>query len=204
MNQGNLFLSCREQFLYRKSFFFCIFLVGILSVSFPHLSWAKGEQASISKLILAGEGKNLEVYLWVEGAFTQKIQEAIKTGLPLTFSYTIVLEKPRKLWLASEIAHVQAKHTIHYNTLREYYTVTRSWEEKPLTTADFDVAKVWMSQVGNLPVVQNAKLEKGATYRIRVKAKLSEFRLPLYLHRILFFLSYWDFETDWYSLEFTL
>jgi hypothetical protein len=26
--------------------------------------------------------------------------------------------------------------------------------------------------------------------------------LPFYLHYVLFFLSFWDFETDWYTVDF--
>lgn len=203
MNRKTPLLFCREKTDFREFSFLWVLLVGVLFFSFPLPAFARGEKANISKLILASEGKNLEAYLWVEGAFTQKIQEAVHTGLPLTFSYTIILEKPRRFWPSSEIASAKVSHTIHYNTLREYYTVTRSWEEKPRTTADFDLAKAWMSHIRKLPVIQSAELEKGTVYRIRAKAKLSELTLPLYLHRILFFLSFWDFETDWYSLEFT-
>lgn len=204
MNRNTASLFCRGKNIFRKRPHCWLLLICILFLSWPPVSLAKGEEAGISKLILASEGKNLEAYLWVEGAFPEKIQEAINTGLPLTFSYTIILERPRRLWPAAEIAHAEITHTIHYNTLLEYYTVTRSWEKKPRTTADLDLAKAWMTHIGKFPVIQSAELEKGTTYRIRAKAKLREFRLPLYLHRILFFLSFWDFETDWYSLEFTL
>jgi len=37
---------------------------------------------------------------------------------------------------------------------------------------------------------------------LRVKAELEKVRLPLYLHYVLFFVSLWDFETDWYTVDF--
>jgi len=33
-------------------------------------------------------------------------------------------------------------------------------------------------------------------------AELDKIRLPLYLHYVFFFLSLWDFETDWYAVDF--
>jgi hypothetical protein len=33
-------------------------------------------------------------------------------------------------------------------------------------------------------------------------AQLDKIRLPFYLHYVLFFVSLWDFETDWYAVDF--
>ncbi|WP_353806870.1 DUF4390 domain-containing protein [Desulfobacter sp.] len=38
---------------------------------------------------------------------------------------------------------------------------------------------------------------------MRIKAELEKVTLPLWLHYIFFFVSYWDFETDWYVINFT-
>jgi hypothetical protein len=34
-----------------------------------------------------------------------------------------------------------------------------------------------------------------------IKAKLDKVRLPLYMEYVFFFVSLWDFETDWYRQE---
>jgi len=41
------------------------------------------------------------------------------------------------------------------------------------------------------------RMTKGDRYYLRVKAKLEEVHLPLNLEYVLFFVSLWDFETDW-------
>jgi hypothetical protein len=46
------------------------------------------------------------------------------------------------------------------------------------------------------------QMTKGKSYQLRAKAVLSQLTLPFYLHNILFFLSFWDFETDWYTVDF--
>ena len=46
------------------------------------------------------------------------------------------------------------------------------------------------------------KLEKGEEYQVQIKGELSKVTLPLYLHYILFFVSFWDFETDWHTVDF--
>jgi hypothetical protein len=59
-----------------------------------------------------------------------------------------------------------------------------------------------MTDIDGLRVLSLAKLEKGRQYQILVRARLSKATLPFYLHYVLFFMSLWDFETDWYSVDF--
>ncbi|MCW7754792.1 DUF4390 domain-containing protein [Desulfobotulus sp. H1] len=179
-----------------------VFILALLCCLVPAGS-ARAQEAAITNLILANTNNSLEIYLRAEGAFAPKIEAAIQSGVPVTFSYYFVLESPRRFRRSLEIASIKITHTIRYNTIRETYTVTRSWEGfSPHTTQDFEEAKRKMSSISNLVIAQNDELERTRTYRLRAKAKLSEFTLPLYLHHILFFLSFWDFETDWYSIDF--
>jgi hypothetical protein len=68
---------------------------------------------------------------------------------------------------------------------------------------DFAAAKKAMAEVKGLKVAPLQRLIKGNKYQLRVKAELQKVRLPLNLHYVLFFLSLWDFETDWYTVDFT-
>ena len=66
----------------------------------------------------------------------------------------------------------------------------------------FDEAKKLMAEIDSLKIVELNRLEKGSQYQIRTKAQLSKLTLPFYLHYVLFFVSLWDFETDWYTIDF--
>ena len=59
-----------------------------------------------------------------------------------------------------------------------------------------------MATIDGLKVVSLGKLEKGRQYQLSAKAELNKLTLPFYLHHVLFFVSLWDFETDWYSVDF--
>lgn len=178
--------------------FLCLFAFGtILSPA------AAAKDAALANLIMANREDALHVFLRTEGAFTEKIDSAVTSGVPVTFSYYVILEEHRRFWPNTEIADIKLTHTIRYNAIKKSYTVTRSWEGfTPHVTTDFDEAKQWMSTISDLTVAHHDQLETGHPYRIRAKAKLSELTLPLYLHYILFFVSFWDFETDWYAIDF--
>jgi hypothetical protein len=59
-----------------------------------------------------------------------------------------------------------------------------------------------MVDVDGLKIVPLSRLEKGRQYQVQAKAQLSKLTLPLYLHYVFFFVSLWDFETDWYTIDF--
>jgi hypothetical protein len=84
------------------------------------------------------------------------------------------------------------------------FRVTRSEDNhSELVLKEFDAAKKAMAEIKNIVVVPLLELSKDSNYQLRVKAELEKVRLPMYLHYVLFFVSLWDFETDWYTVDFT-
>jgi len=103
-----------------------------------------------------------------------------------------------------KIIDIKTRATIKYNSMKQEYTVVCMWKDAPpLITKSFDEAKIWMTEIDNLKVVPLGRLVKGDKYQIRIKAELEKVTLPLSLHYVFFFVSYWDFETDWYVINFT-
>ena len=61
-----------------------------------------------------------------------------------------------------------------------------------------------MSEIVALKVIPIRHLKRDKRYQLQMMAQLDKIKLPLYLHYVLFFLSLWDFETDWYTLNFRI
>ncbi len=173
----------------------CLFLIG------PSLVFA--QDATLTNIIVTNTRDNLLIYLTVEGAFREEMEEAIKSGVPTTFSFFINLYRKRTLWPDKNIAELLAMHTIKYNNLKQEFVIKRSWEaEKAITVTTFDEAKKLMSEIDSLKIIPLSELQKGKQYQIQAKAQLNKVTLPFYLHYVLFFISMWDFETDWYTIDF--
>lgn len=161
------------------------------------------QDATLTNLIVTNTRDDLLVYLTVDGAFTEKMHKAILSGVPTTFSFFIQLYRVRNFWTDKEIAEIDVTHTIKYNNLKKEFVITRSWENNhPIITKSFVEARKLLSEIDSLKVVPLSRLEKGSQYQIRAKAQLSKLTLPFYLHYVLFFVSLWDFETDWYTVDF--
>lgn len=176
----------------------------VLSLVFLLISVdAFAANARIKDMVVSNTRDNLLLFLKVEGAFTDRIKQAVLNGIPTTFSFYIRVEKVHTLWSDTTIAEIRVTNFIKYDPLKKLFVVKRSWEDnRALTTQSFNEARKWMSEIQSLPVIPVNRLEKGVRYEVRARAELKKVKLPFYLNHILFFTSLWDFETAWQNVEF--
>ena len=161
------------------------------------------KQAQIADIIVTNNQDFLLVYFYTKGCFTPEMNKAIMSGLPTTFTFFLELYKPRGLWPNKKLAALTLNHTIKYDSLREEFQVTLSERgNQTFILKDFAKAQEMMADVSNIQLVPLKQLERNNQYQLRIKAELSKVTLPLSLHYVLFFVSLWDFETDWYIVEF--
>lgn len=159
------------------------------------------QEAVLTHITVSNTREDLLFNFTLEGSFTEKLKEAIISGVPATFTFYVSLHRIRSWWPDKKIANITLTHTIKYDNLKKNFTIKRSWKEgQPIVTHSFSQAQKWMTVIDAFPVYPLKKLEKGRQYQIRAKAEVSKLTLPLYLHYILF--SLWDVETDWYTIDF--
>ncbi len=143
------------------------------------------------------------VFFRVTDCFTGEMKDAIENGIRTTFTFWVKFYEVRDLWWDKKIADIKISHEIQYDGLKKVYRIKLSEKEnKVIIVEDFEEAKKWMSEVKGLAVTELDDLHKGTLYRVRMMAQLDKIRLPFYLHYVLFFLSLWDFETDWYTQDY--
>ncbi len=186
----------------KKLHYLCILII-CFTMLVPATVFADND-AVLTGIKLANTRDDLLTYFEVQNAFTEKMTQAVQNGIPTSFSFYVTLYKTTSTLFDKKIADIQIRSTVKYNSLKEEFTVSRDWkDEKPSVTKSFEEAKLWMTGVDNLTVIPLEKLIKGDKYQIRIKAELEKVTLPLSLHYVFFFVSFWDFETDWYVINFT-
>jgi len=137
----------------------------------------------------------------VKNCFNQKMEEAIKAGVPTTFNFRVKVYKKRPIGLMNKVANHRFTHTLVYDNIQKDYRVMLEEAAKELRAETLEEAKALMARVENFGVIERHLLTEGR-YRIAVKAELDPVRLPLRMEFVLFFVSLWDFETDWYDHDF--
>ena len=161
------------------------------------------DDAKLTNINITNNRDDLLLFMSLEGAFRDKLQKAVYSGVPATFSFYVGLYRVRSLWMDKDIKEIKLTHTIKYDNLKKEFTVKRSWQENdPITTPSYEEAQRLMTEINSLVVYPLNQLEKGKQYQIRTKAEVDKITLPLYLHYVLIFVSFWDFETDWYTIDF--
>jgi hypothetical protein len=176
-----------------------VFMSLMLLIQIP----CAAQDATLSNLIVTNAGHELIVYLNVDGAFREQTVHAIMSGVPASFSFFIKLYQKRAIWFDKTIANIEIANSIKYNNLKKEFVVERSWESGKLHSAQsLQEAQKLMTDVDGLKIIDLNRLEKGKQYQVKAKAQLSKLTLPFYLHYVFFFVSLWDFETDWYTIDF--
>ena len=179
-----------------------LFLI-ILSIVLQSTIPASADEVYLSDIVITNTKDHLIAYFNVNKCFTSEMNRAIESGLNTTFRFFITLYEKKDFWWDRKIVDVEVRHSIKYDNLKKNYEVRLSEQNnKTITVKNFEKAKRLMAEVPMLKVTPLGKLKEGGHYQIRMMAELDKIRLPFYLHHVLFFLSLWDFETDWYTVDF--
>ncbi len=156
------------------------------------------QKASIKDVNVKGTNGVWKVSFDVENCFTEKMEEAIQSGIRTTFTFYIQLYQKRSWWKDRKIASVEFRHTVQYHPIQKIYQVKLAENQSSPIASSLEEAKKLMSKVKELEIRSSSPLEPGVPAYFRIKAELDPVRLPLRLEYLLFFVSLWDFETDWH------
>ena len=178
---------------------FCMTLV-LFTIS---ASYAFAESARLKNMAVSNTRDTLVLYFELDNAFTDEIIQAVASGVKISFSLPVRVYKKRRFWPDKKVAGFSLSHAIKYDALKKEYQITRSWKpDKSLTVKSFNEAVAAMNIVDGVNLASLNRLEKGQFYSVRAKAKLDKLSLPYYLKYFLFFISFWEFETDWCLIDF--
>ncbi|UCE55692.1 MAG: DUF4390 domain-containing protein [Desulfobacterales bacterium] len=193
-------VSCKHITLLTKRKILVSIICFLLTTQAPGFA----EDARLTNITVSNTRDDLLLYLNVEGAFREEMKKAILNGVPATFSFFASMNRVRNFWFDGKIADIEVTHTINYDNLKKEFSIHRSWEgnNNNKVTKSFKEAQKLMTEINSLKIIPLNRLQKGRQYQLRVKAEFSKKTLPLYLHYVLFFVSLWDFETDWYTIDF--
>ncbi len=164
---------------------------------------AYGGEAVLTDIRIANNKDHLLLSFNVDECFTKDMEAAIKSGIATTFNFVAKVYRVKRFWWNEKISDIKVTHHVKYDNLKKVYLVSLSENSTTdLCVQTLEEVKKNMSELRGLEVARLDDFNKGENYQVRMMAELDTIILPLKLHYVLFFLSLWDFETDWYSLDF--
>ena len=152
--------------------------------------------AELTNLIVRNNNDELQVDLVIKRILTEELKADVSKGIPVHLTYLILLYEIRDYWFDDKIISKTALHEIKFDVLKKEYRIKRSWEKRsPSIIKDFNKAQSLFLEIKEFDVIPHQRLKKGKHYQLRVKLELNGKKFP--------FVGFpWEFETDWYTLNF--
>ncbi len=179
-----------------------VFLMSVqTSVSVPK----KNKIPTFSDVIVTTSSSHLLLFSMLENGFTDEMAQGLHSGIPIHFSFFLELNQADKGVKDEKLVSVETQHILTYDTLKETYKVEIEESSKRFFSfQSLEEAKKALNEVNGMKVIELTKLLPEVSYTIRIKAELYKKTLPMGLHQIVPFVSWWDIKTEWHSLTFNI
>jgi len=183
-----------------------LILVAVLAGTAGPLSQASeppSDTVDFTELVVTTSTTHLILFGVIANAFSEEMVSGLKSGIPVDFSFFVELLENNDGKDQEILVKTQFRHTLTYDTLKDNYKVElEEVNNKIIPYPELAEAQRAMSEVNGAQIIELAKLAPNRTYKLRIRADLFKQTLPLSLHHIMPFVSWWDRETDWHTLEF--
>lgn len=161
------------------------------------------KKAEFTDTILTTSESHLIFFSMLENSFTDEMIQGVKSGIPIQFSFFIILDSVANNWPDKEIVSMQFQHILTYDTLKETYIVELEESGHKISRSKFlTETQKTMGEINGLEIFPLNGLKVNGTYRLKIRAELYKKTLPMGLHKVTPFISWWDVETDWHEVEF--
>ncbi len=187
-----------------KSFIFLVTFLLLAVVTGLSFGQEKNEtDAVISELTATTSDSHVLLFGTLRNSFTEEMIEGLHSGIPVHFSFFVELHQQTKTWSDKILVAHSFTHTLTYDTLKETYRVELEEDNRKFLffTSLLDAQKV-LNELNGIKVIPLSRLTPDSMYTLQVRAELFNKTLPLSLHHVVPFISWWDIKTDWQTLKF--
>jgi Domain of unknown function (DUF4390) len=133
---------------------------------------------------------------------SEAVRRGLAEGVPLNLELDIEIERVRQLLPNSKVAELTQRYHLEYNAVSARYTLrnVNSGQQESLGTVDAAVERI--SDIRDLPVLDRALIADDRRYEASVRAKVDYGTVPFTLRLVMFWVSDWHRESDWYTWTF--
>jgi len=130
------------------------------------------------------------------------VRRGLTEGVPLALEVDLDIERVRQLLPNSRVAELTQRYHLQYNAVSARYILRNdnSGQQESLSTVD--EALEHLSEVHSLPALDKALIAPDRRYEANVRAKLDFGTVPFTMRLLMFWVSDWHRESDWYAWTF--
>jgi hypothetical protein len=125
--------------------------------------------------------------------------EALNSGVPLTIELQLQVIRVRRLYMDALDAELSVRFELEYRPLSQRYIVRNLNSGNQDSFATLYSALNNLGRVEGLPVIDDALLASGKSYRVRVRAMLQTQQYAAPLRLLFFWRSQWQLQSEWFE-----
>jgi hypothetical protein len=175
------------------------FILGFFLFIAVPIPSAFADSPNIVNIGVATKGKYVVMNARLIDGFTEKITEAIESGVPMGFTFEIELRKENTAWIDSLVSSNTIRHKIQFDPLKKAYRFSEFGKNvrRKVITRKMSRYQKLMLTLKEIPIAPLFRLNPDEKYYVRVKADLETDRFWFPFNYIFFFVPFSDFETSW-------
>ncbi|GEM_PF-2733441 len=161
------------------------------------------EKLSIDDVSLTEKRGKLHLSFALKNGFTFPITQTIQSGIPVKFTYEIIILKKGFFW-NSEIVNLKLTRTVTYHNIRNSYLISENYPSlKVINFNTMEEAKRYITHLSDLPLIPLASLDKDTSYTLKLKASVMKQGKKMPFYGLMKVFTSFEMETDWYVLKFS-
>lgn len=124
---------------------------------------------------------------------------ALESGVTLTIELQLQVIRTRRWLVDGTVAELAVRYELEYRPLRERYIVKNLNSGEQDSFATLYSALNSLGRVQGLPIIDDALLDPGREYRIRLRAMLNTEQYPATLRLLFFWRGQWQLQSEWFE-----
>ncbi len=133
---------------------------------------------------------------------SESVRRALAEGVPLSLELDLNIKRVRQLLPNSTIAELTQRYHLQYNAVSARYILKNDNSGQQESLGTLDAALEQLADIKNLPVLDKALIQPDRRYEANLRAKVDFGTVPFTLRLLMFWVSDWHRDSDWYAWTF--
>jgi hypothetical protein len=130
------------------------------------------------------------------------VRRGLAQGVPLSLEVDLVIKRVRQLLPNSSVAELTQRYHLQYNAVSARYILRNDNSGQQESLGTINEAIEHLSEVHSLPALDKALIARDRRYEANVRAKIDFGTVPFTMRLLMFWVSDWHRESDWYAWTF--
>ncbi len=135
----------------------------------------------------------------IELVLSEDPLDALDSGVPLTITLDIDVERKRSWWLDAGVATLEQRYELHYYPLSDQYLVRNLNSGALYAYPSLDSALDALGHIQRLPLLDSKLVQPGEEYEVELRARLDIEALPAPLRPVAYVTPGWHLGSGWYT-----